>query len=144
MSLAELEQQASPEAIRLAARVLEADIAERAFLDQVGFSLTGAQVAGLLGRSEQAISKDRRLLRLPRSDGRPAYPGMQFDGRRQIPGVADVVKVLTGAFTPAGIAAWLTGVNPALGERRPIDVLDAGETDAVVAVARRLAARAAR
>ncbi len=143
MSLAELEAQASPEAVRLAARVLQADIATSAWVDQVGFSLTGAQVADLLGRSEQAVSKDARLLRLARSDGRPAYPAFQFDGRRQLPGVAEVVRVLSGALTPAGIAAWLTGTNPALDERRPLDALASGGTDAVLVVARRLAARAA-
>lgn len=144
MSLAELEQQASPEAVRLATRVLEADIAERAWVAQVGFSLTGAQVAELLGRSEQAVSKDSRLLRLPRSDGRPAYPCLQFDGRRQIPGVAEVVKVLSRALTPAGVAAWMTGINPLFGERRPVDVLGGGEIEQVVSVARRLADRAER
>jgi hypothetical protein len=35
MRLAELEQQASPEAVLLAVRALEADIAERAWVDQV-------------------------------------------------------------------------------------------------------------
>ena len=144
MGLAELEMQASPEAVRLATRVLQADIATSAWVDQVGFSLTGAQVADLLGRSEQAVSKDARLLRLPRSDGRPAYPAFQFDGRRQLPGVAEVVRVLSAALTPAAIAAWLTGTNPALNERRPLDGLASSDADAVLGVARRLAARAAR
>lgn len=75
MTLAELECRASPEAVRL----LEGDIAEKAW---VGYCLTQVDTAELLGRSEQAVSKDRRLLRLERSDGRPVYPAFQFDGRR--------------------------------------------------------------
>ncbi len=144
VTLADLELRASPEAVRLAAKVLESDIANRAWVDQVGYSLTQADVAQLLGRTEQAISKDSRLLRLSRSDGRPAYPVFQFDGRRQAPGVAEVVRALKAALQPAAIAAWLTGTNGALGGRRPIDALVAGDEQAVLAVASRLAARAVR
>lgn len=142
MSLAQLERQASPEAVRLATRLLESDIAAQAWVSQVGFCLTQAGTAELLGRSEQAVSKDPRLLRLARSDGRPAYPAFQFDGRRQVPGVADVVKALGGALLPETMAAWLTGEQPALDGRRPVDVLAEGDRDAVLAVARRLAERA--
>lgn len=109
---------------------------------QVGFALTGAQVAELLGRSEQAISSDPGLLRLPHSDGRLAYPAFQFDGGRQVPGVAEIVKALDGALTPAGVAAWLTGANDAFGRRRPIELLAAGDLPAVLSIARRLAGRA--
>lgn len=138
MGLADLEKQASPEAVRLATRILEADIAGRAWVDQVGLSLTAAQVAELLGRSEQAISGDGRLLRLERSDGEAAYSAFQFDGRRQLPGVADVMRVLSGSLTPGGTAAWLTGISPALGERRPLDVLAGGDIAAVLTIAKRM------
>jgi len=142
VTLAELESRASPEAIRLAVRLLESDIANRAWVEQVGYSLTQSDVAELLRRSEQAISKDRRLLRLIRSDGRPVYPVFQFDGRRKTPGVADVVRALSGALQPAAIAAWLTGENAALDGQRPIDALHVGDEQPVLVVARRLAARA--
>jgi hypothetical protein len=144
MTLAELEARASPEAIRLAVRLLESDIANRAWVEQVGYSLTQSDVAELLRRSEQAISKDSRLLRLVRSDGRPVYPVFQFDGGRQTPGVADVVRTLSGSLMPAAIAAWLTGDNAALEGRRPIDALRVGDEQSVLAIARRLAARAER
>ena len=143
MVLVELERLASPEAVRLAARLLKSDIAEKAWVGQVGYCLTQVDTAELLGRSEQAVSKDPRLLRLERSDGRPAYPAFQFDGRRQVRGVAEVVRALDGAVQPATLAAWLTGAQPALGGRRPIDALAAGEGSAVLAIAKRLAARAA-
>jgi hypothetical protein len=87
------------------------------------------------------MSKDRRLLRLARSDGRPAYPAFQFDGRRQVPGLSDIVCVLDGALQPASIAAWLTGTQPSLDGRRPLDVLARGEHEPVMTIARRVAER---
>ncbi|MGH9129188.1 MAG: hypothetical protein ACRDY2_09530 [Acidimicrobiales bacterium] len=143
MSLGELELRASPEAVRLAVRLLESDIAAQAWVDQVGYCLTQAETAELLRRSEQAVSKDTRLLRLARSDGRPAYPAFQFDGRRQVPGLGEVVRVLNVALLPATIAAWLTGTQPGLEGRRPLDALADGDYEAVLAVARRLAERSA-
>jgi hypothetical protein len=139
--IAELAKDASPEAVALATAVLEGDLANRAWQHQVGPSLTQADTARLLGRTEQAISKDRRLVRVHRSDGRPAYPIAQFDGRRQKPGVADVVAALDGAVNELTPTAWLTGANDALGGRTPIDALGAGETTAVLKVAMRFAAR---
>lgn len=136
--LAKLERQASPEAVQLAARLLESDIATRAWVEQVGYSLTPADVAELLGRSERSVSEDGGLLRLRRSDGRLAYPTFQFDGPRQVPGVAQVVRALDGVLQPRAIAAWLTGIQPALDGRRPIDALRDGDIDAVVTLARRL------
>jgi Protein of unknown function (DUF2384) len=139
--IAELAKDASPEAVALATAVLEGDLASRAWQHQVGPSLTQRDTARLLGRTEQAISKDRRLLRIHRRDGRPVYPIAQFDGRGQKPGVADVVAALDGAVNEFTAAAWLTAANDALGGRRPIDALGAGDTTAVLMVARRFAAR---
>jgi hypothetical protein len=62
--------------------VLEQDIADRDWAAQLGPVLSQRDVARLLGRTEQAVSKDRRLLRLVNRDGRPVYPVVQFDGRR--------------------------------------------------------------
>lgn len=46
-----------------------------------------------------------------------------------------VVESLTGYLEPDAISDWLTGVNPHLGHRRPIDVLLAGHvTDVIAAV----------
>jgi hypothetical protein len=50
MSLAELEQQASPEAVSLARRLLESDIATRAWVERVGYCLTQTDTADLLAR----------------------------------------------------------------------------------------------
>ncbi len=144
MSLADLERKASPEAIKLAVRLLESDIATQAWVDQVGYCLTQADTAALLDRSEQAVSKDSRLLRLNRSDGRPAYPAFQFDGRRQIPGTAEALQILAGTLEPATIAAWLTGAQPQFGGRRPIDMLAGAEHQDAIDLAKRLAERASR
>ncbi len=144
VSLDELAKEASAEAVALAAAVLERDGADRAWQDQVGMSLSQRDTARLLGRSEQAVSKDRRLLRVHRRDGRPVYPVAQFDGRHQRPGVAAVVEALGGAVGALTVASWLTAPNDAFDGARPVDVLDRGDTASVVAVARRLADRMVR
>jgi hypothetical protein len=139
--IAELAKEASPEAVALATAVLEGDLANRAWQTQVGPSLTQRDAARLLGRTEQAVSKDRRLVRIHRPDGRPVYPLVQFDGRRQKPRVADVVAVLDGAVNELTAAAWLTAANDALGGCRPIDELAGGQAKTVLTVATRFAAR---
>jgi hypothetical protein len=46
-----------------------------------------------------------------------------------------VVESLTGYLEPTAISDWLSGINPHLGHRRPIDVLLAGNvTDVIAAV----------
>jgi hypothetical protein len=46
-----------------------------------------------------------------------------------------VVESLTGYLEPTTISDWLSGINPHLGHRRPIDVLLAGNvTDVIAAV----------
>jgi hypothetical protein len=139
--LSKLAKGASPEAIALARMVLEGDLANQAWLEQVGPSLTQRDTARLLQRTEQAVSKDTRLLRVHRSDKRPVYPVVQFDGRRQKPGVADVIALFDGAIGDLAVASWLTASNPALDGRRPIDLLASGDTGPVLAVAHRFAAR---
>jgi hypothetical protein len=139
--LAELAKDASPEAIALATMVLEGDLANQAWVDQVGPSLTQRDTARLMDRTEQAISKDARLLRVHRRDGRPVYPVVQFDGRHQKQGVAEVIAALDGAMGELAVASWLTAANDGLAARRPIDVLADGDINAVLAIARRLARR---
>ncbi|MGH8874438.1 MAG: hypothetical protein ACRDVM_04185, partial [Acidimicrobiia bacterium] len=51
----------------------EQDIADRDWSEQPGSSLTERHVARLLGKTEQVVSKDRRLLRLRSRCGRPVY-----------------------------------------------------------------------
>ena len=142
-SLDELAADAPPEAAALARRLLEQAVSDHAWAQQLGPALTQGAVAALLGKSVQAVAQDRRLLRLHNRDGRPVYPILQFDGRRQVPGVADVVATLRDVVEPLTIASWLTARRPDLDGDRPVDALRAGRTDAILAAARRFARRAA-
>ncbi len=147
MTLAQLQvlaREASPEAVELATRILEQDVVGHAWAAQVGPALTQRDTARLLSKSEQAVAKDGRLLRVRSQQGRPLYPVMQFGGRHQIPGVADVVAALRESLEPLSVASWLTVPNRDLGRRRPVDVVAAGEDgERVLLLARRLARAAA-
>lgn len=142
-SLTTLLRTARPEAVALARAVLEQDAADQAWAEQVGPALTQRDTARLLGKTEQAVAKDPRLLRVRGRDGRPVYPVLQFDGRSQLAGIADVVATLRDAVEPLTKASFLTAVHRDLGGRRPVDALRAGEVEAVLLIARRLARAAA-
>lgn len=146
MTLTELQALAgvaSPEALELATRILEQDVANRGWAAQVGPALTQRDTARLLDKSEQAVAKDARLLRVRASDGKPLYPVVQFAGRHQIDGVAAVVAALRESLEPLSVASWLTAPNRELGRRRPVDVLAAGDDDGTVLLLARRLARAA-
>ncbi|HXH56993.1 hypothetical protein [Iamia sp.] len=141
-AVGQLATKASPEAVELARAVLEQDVTDRLWADQVGPALSQGDVARLLGVSEQAVSQSRQLLRLRDRDRRPVYPYVQFDGKRILPGLDRVLDLLGPVTTAVGIAAWLTGSHPGLVDQRPVDGLRAGDIDAVVAAAQRFADRA--
>jgi hypothetical protein len=141
--VAELARHASPGALALARSVLEQDVSDAAWAAHVGPALSQSDTARLLGKSEQAVSKDPRLLRVRNRDGHPVYPVLQFDGRRQLPGLARVVAALTASLQPLTVASWLTTPLPDLDGRRPVDVLRDGDENRVLGLAQRLAASAA-
>jgi hypothetical protein len=143
VGIAELYEAASGEARRLATTLLEQDVADRAWSGQVGPCLTQSDTARLLGKSEQATSKDRRLLRVRTRSGRVAYPLVQFEGRAPVAGLGKVLAALEPAADALTALAWLTGVHRSLGGRRPIDALRDGDADEVLAVAARFARSAA-
>jgi len=143
MRLARLLTTASPATQDHVVRVLEQDHADQAWGAQIGPGLTQADVARLLGVTVQAVSKNKGLLRLQNRDGRPIYPIVQFDGRRPLPGVAEVVAILDGPLLPLTIASWLTSRKKALTGRTAIAALRAGEVGLVVSLARQTAAAAA-
>lgn len=139
-SLAALARVARPEALALARLVLEQDAADQAWGSQVGPALTQRDTATLLGKTEQAVAKDGRLLRVRDRSSRPVYPVVQFSGRQQRVGVSEVVHTLTEALEPLSIASWLTAPNRALDGARPVDLLPDGR---VLVIARDLARSAA-
>jgi uncharacterized protein (DUF2384 family) len=47
--------------------------------------------------------------------------------------LAAVVTALLALYEPRAVAGWLHGSNPHLGDRRPLDVLAAGDVAAVMA-----------
>lgn len=143
MHLARLLTAASPAVQDHVVSVLEQDHADQAWGAQIGPGLTQADVARLLNVTVQAVSKNKRLLRLETRDGRPVYPIVQFDGRRALPGVAAVVAILDGPLLPLTIASWLTSAKKALAGRTAIEALRAGDLDQVEALARQTAAAAA-
>ena len=103
-------------------------------------------VRRLLGRpahpvSRQAVSKRRGLLALTTGSGRVVYPAFQFAGGSPMPHLARLMAELPeSAVSRWTVASWLVSAEPTLDDQRPIDVLAAGEADAVVRAARAWAA----
>jgi hypothetical protein len=139
VSLDRLAAHAPPDAVALARAILEQALTDERWAERIGSVLAQADVARLLDKTVQAVAQDQRLLRLRQPDGRPVYPIFQFDGRRQVNGVAEVVATLRDAIEPLTIAAWLNGPNRRFRGRRPVEVLRNGEADDVLAAARRYA-----
>lgn len=121
-------------------RLLQQDADDQAWAEQIGPVYRQADVAELLGKSKQAVSADDGVLRLQMRSEAVGYPAIQFDGRRLLPGVRDVVTILSPVVeTTWTIASWLTSPQRLLQNERPIDRLHAGDVDAVVAAAGRFA-----
>jgi hypothetical protein len=114
--------------------------ADAAWAAQLGPALTEADVARLLGRAAEAVARAPELLRLQqRESAERVYPLFQFTADGQVPGVADVLAMLSPVLSPLTIASWLTSRNRQLDGARPIDLLRAGGADPVLpgAAARR-------
>lgn len=110
-------------------------------------TVSSGQAAELLGITPQAVDKRRRagkLLALP--VGRAyLYPVWQFDER----GRGGVLAGLEGVLSGMGIEdAWMRASfflrqNGRLGDKRPLDALRDGETEAVERAARAYGAHGA-
>ena len=79
-----------------------------------------------------------RLLRLEMRDGEIGYPVFQFDGRRKLPGIPEVIDILAPVVaSPWTIASWLKSPAADLEGRAPVKALRDGNIEAVTASARR-------
>jgi len=111
---------------------LRGQLALRSLLEQSGGALTAAEVAELLGITEDAVRKRARrgkLLALPRG-GHSVYPAFQFDLDRRcpVPGLDAVLALLDTDSAQAKLRFFLTP-DEDLGAA-PIEVLRDGDPDA--------------
>lgn len=119
-------------------RQLGADAAdvEAELLAVDGPALDVKQVAAKLGISPDEVgrcARQGRLLVLERPGKSDAYPAWQFTPTEPLPGLEKVLAALR--VSPWAQAAWLLSEDARLGDRRPLDVLRAGEVDAVLRAA---------
>jgi hypothetical protein len=102
--------------------------------------------AVLNGVSRQAITKrvkDGSLLAVPGPNGKRSYPTFQFTGEGT---VVSGLKAVLDAFpsrNPWMVLNFLVNPQDGLGDRKPIDLLRAGDVDAVVSAARRIGVQGA-
>jgi hypothetical protein len=118
---------------------LRGQLALRSLLEQGGGALTAAEVAELLGITEDAVRKRARrgkLLALPRG-AHSVYPAFQFDLDRRcpVPGLNAVLALLDTDSAPAKLRFFLTP-DEDLGAS-PIEVLREGDPDARALVERK-------
>ena len=102
-------------------------------LDAEGGTLTGPQVASLLGISRQAVDKRRRagqLLGLAADRRGYAYPAWQFTPAGVLSGLPEVLAAFP-VSSPWMQAAWFLNPNLYLDGARPLDELRSGRSDAV-------------
>lgn len=139
-AVAQLRRAAVPDA-RARAILRGKEIAAK-LLAEAGGGYDLAQVSLVLdGISRQMIDrkvKAGRLLAVPGPSGRRIYPTIQFgpDGAL-LPGLAEVRAALP-TQDPWAVLGFLVGPDPRLGDRRPVDLMRAGQVDAVIAAARRM------
>lgn len=127
----------SEETRRLIERLVQQDSDDRAWAHQIGPVCEASDAAELLGRSADDVEEDEGLLRLEMRSGAVGYPIFQFDGRRVLSGVREVVIALRPAVaTTWTIASWLTSPQSRWGGARPLDRLRAGDVEEVLSAAK--------
>lgn len=107
-------------------------------------ALSASQVADLLGSKSRQTPHDRRkagTLLGVQDNGIWKFPPWQFDSDGPdgvVPGLPAVLRALGeyGSVSPLEKVSFLTQPSPYFGERTPLQALQAGEVDNVVAVAR--------
>jgi hypothetical protein len=115
---------------------------DEAWAAQLGPALTEPDVARMLGTTVAAIRSDTGLLRVTNRDGMIVYPVCQFEARRPLAGLSDVIRALSGVWQPLTLVSWMTAPNRQLGWRTPVQALHDGDPEAVHELARRVGASA--
>lgn len=116
-------------------RIAEADLREAGGtfgLDEVRLLLRGI--------SRQAVDKrvqEGRLIAVPGPSNRRRYPTFQFGDDGSIIAGLDEIKAALPTRNPWAVLNFFTRPDASLDGRRPVDLLKAGEIEAVVAAARR-------
>ncbi len=111
---------------------------KRDLLERAGGVLNTARVAELLGISPQAVVKRARngsLLALEDASGHLQFPALQFTDAGAIPGLKEVLAAFN-VESPWTRLAVLLDTDEAVGGKRVIDALRAGERVAVLDVVR--------
>ena len=126
-----------PDARRRA--LMRGEVIAQQDLIAAGGALSLAQVQRLLaGASQQRVEQmvaDHCLLAVPSPGGGQGYPAFQFlDDGSVVPGLKRVVTALP-TKSPWGILNFLVHPDFRLNERRPIDLLKAGDIGLVVEAA---------
>jgi biotin operon repressor len=121
----------------LAAARLRGVERQQSLLKESGGVLSGEQVAKILGISRQAVDKRRRqghLIGLTQGKRGYAYPAWQFEGGRTL---TNLEKVLDGlrSHDPWMQLAFFVNGNDRLNGRSPLELLRAGEQEAVLQAA---------
>lgn len=99
-------------------------------------SSDGVQVRlGVTRETVDAMTRDRRLLRVVSADGIDLYPLSQFDGNHILPSLPRVLGLFPEDMDSWTVAGWFHSPDAELGEP-PLDALRHGEEARVLAVAR--------
>lgn len=102
------------------AQAVQVDALVRALEDM---GLTQRSIATATGATERSIRNWRTTSAIA-----PRYDERLRDVRR-------IVLILDESLTPRGISQWFTARNRLLGQRRPIDAMRDGDTEAVFSAA---------
>lgn len=141
--VAELEPGSDPADIGRAAAL--GAVAGSLWSDELGPFYDSDGVRVLLGNvTKQAVSdrvQRHRILALQTGSGRLVYPAFQFDGRRVVEGLGEVLAIVVPDHVESWyVASWLTTPDAALDGHTPIDQLRSGHGEAVLVAARDVAA----
>ncbi len=122
----------------MAAAIIRGADMKQDLLRQAGGALETSDVADLLGISKQAVVKrvqSGALLAIPSASGHLRFPAFQFSAEGTIDGLKQVLTAFN-VDSPWTRLAVLLDTDEAVGDRRLIDALRAGELQGVLDVVR--------